>query len=63
VQSSERGQERRSTSPCAAIAKYVCAAHDGERWWTWWSSSEPSEPITEVDATSDRILATLGFAQ
>jgi hypothetical protein len=48
VQSSERSQERRPTSPYAAIVEYIYAA-------------EPIEPVAEVDATAERIVATLGF--
>ena len=50
-----------SPSPYATIVDYICAAPDGEQWWFWRSSVEPIEPITEVDATVDRIVATLGF--
>jgi hypothetical protein len=50
-----------SPSPHAAIVEYIYAAPDGQQWWFWWSSLEPIEPITEVDATIDRIVATLGF--
>jgi hypothetical protein len=48
VQSSERGQECRPTSPYTAIVEYIYAA-------------EPIEPITEVGTTVDRIVATSGF--
>jgi hypothetical protein len=63
VQSGERSQERRYTSLYAAIVECIYARPDNQRWWFWWSSPEPTEPITKVDATADRIVATLGSAQ
>jgi hypothetical protein len=49
-----------SPSPCTAIIEYIYAAPDSERWWFWWSL-EPIEPITEVDATGDKIVSAIGF--
>jgi hypothetical protein len=45
----------------ASRFRCIYAAPNGERWWLWWSSLEPIEPVTEVDATAERIVATLGF--
>lgn len=47
-------------SPCTAIIEYIYATPDSERWWFWWSL-EPIEPITEVDATGDKIVSAIGF--
>lgn len=50
-----------SPSPHPAIVEYIYTAPDGERWWFWWSSLEPIELITEVDATADSIVSALRF--
>jgi hypothetical protein len=50
-----------SPSLYAAIVEYIYAAPDGEQWRFWWSSLEPIELITEVDAAADKIVSALGF--
>lgn len=32
------------------------AAPGDEQWWFWWSSLEPIELITEVDAAANKIV-------
>lgn len=50
-----------SPSPYAAVVEYIYVAPDGELWWFWWSSLEPIEPVTEVEAAAERIVSALGF--
>ncbi|HEY4854523.1 MAG TPA: hypothetical protein VII22_27365 [Streptosporangiaceae bacterium] len=50
-----------SPSPYATIVEYLYAAPDGEEWWFWWSSLEPIERLTKVDAAADKIVSALGF--